>query len=156
MNPGSLHGLGGDSERDARREWVDAQLALYEKFCAGWHFWTFKKAEPGDHGWSMRDAHGGGVFPDFVGMRANVSCVGDEERVRGRRDAARDRALGELSFGRAGIYDHADHREIGEHSGYWDRYPGHYEHWRFDQGFIRGWDDAYMFFTSDHSASSGE
>lgn len=94
VNPGSLHGLGGDSERDARRGWIDAQLELYERFCAGWHFWTFKKAEPGDHGWSMRDAHGGGVFPDFVGMRARASCIGDEERVRWRRDAVKDRALG--------------------------------------------------------------
>lgn len=36
----------------------------------------------------------------------------------------------------------------GEHQGYWSQYPGHYEHWRFDEGFLRGWDDAWLFFRS--------
>ena len=36
----------------------------------------------------------------------------------------------------------------GEHEAYWSQYPGSYEHWRFNEGFVQGWDDAYAFFTS--------
>lgn len=36
----------------------------------------------------------------------------------------------------------------GAHCAWWDtQYPGDYEHWRFADGFIQGWDDAYMFFS---------
>lgn len=28
------------------------------------------------------------------------------------------------------------------------QYPGHYEHWRFDKGYDRGWEDAYYFLTA--------
>lgn len=37
---------------------------------------------------------------------------------------------------------------IAQHSGHWSQYPGNCEHWRFDEGFIRGWDDAWLFFGS--------
>lgn len=35
-----------------------------------------------------------------------------------------------------------------EHTSYWSGYPGRYEHWRFGDGFVKGWDDAYLFFES--------
>lgn len=31
----------------------------------------------------------------------------------------------------------------GEHCAWWDQYKGDYEHWRFGDGFVRGWEDAY-------------
>jgi hypothetical protein len=37
-------------------------------------------------------------------------------------------------------------RLTGEHNSYWSRFPGKYEHWRFSDGFVRGWEDAYEFF----------
>lgn len=37
---------------------------------------------------------------------------------------------------------------IGAHCAWWDtQYPGDYEHWQFADGFIQGWDDAYIFFS---------
>ena len=36
---------------------------------------------------------------------------------------------------------------------WWSKYPGHYEHWRFEEGFIHGWEDAYLFFFSSSSPS---
>ncbi|CDO71033.1 Glycoside Hydrolase Family 5 protein [Trametes cinnabarina] len=54
LNPGSLHGA--PDERTAKRAFVEAQLALYEQYCAGWFFWTYKKEARGDTGWSFRDA----------------------------------------------------------------------------------------------------
>ena len=33
----------------------------------------------------------------------------------------------------------------GQHIVYWSQFPGEYEHWRFEEGFATGWDDAYLF-----------
>ncbi|KAI9062050.1 hypothetical protein FKP32DRAFT_1759206 [Trametes sanguinea] len=41
--------------------------------------------------------------------------------------------------------EQARDKALAEHAGYWQQYPGHYEHWRFAEGFARGWDDAYLF-----------
>ncbi|KAH9848755.1 glycoside hydrolase, partial [Lenzites betulinus] len=124
LNPGSLHGAG--DERAAKREFVEAQLGLYARHCAGWFFWTYKKESGGDTGWSFRDAVDAGVFPVESSRRHAVGGVKDVGESESRRDLARDGAL-------------------GEHSGYWQQFPGNYEHWRFAEGFTRGWDDAYLF-----------
>jgi hypothetical protein len=36
---------------------------------------------------------------------------------------------------------------------YWSRYPGKYAHWRFSEGFVRGWEDAWMFLISEQPKS---
>ncbi|KAH9836121.1 glycoside hydrolase [Rhodofomes roseus] len=133
LNPGSLQGIG--DEDHARREYVDAQLQLYDRFCAGWFFWTYKK-QYGDKGWSLRDAVAANVFPSSVGLRTNRPVVDDPERTA-RRDQARDVAL-------------------GEHSSFWSQFPGNYEHWRFADGFTEGWEDAWhFFFISSHTQRAG-
>lgn len=33
-----------------------------------------------------------------------------------------------------------------QHSSYWSRFPGNFEHWRFADGFTKGWEDAWQFF----------
>ncbi|KAL1948719.1 hypothetical protein VTO73DRAFT_10525 [Trametes versicolor] len=125
LNPGSLHGA--SDERQEKRAYVEAQLQLYEQHCAGWFFWTYKKEHPGDTGWSFREAVDAGVFPsDFARRGATPGQRGGASDAR--RDSARERAL-------------------GEHVGYWQQYPGNYEHWRFADGFTGGWNDAYLFST---------
>ena len=37
---------------------------------------------------------------------------------------------------------------VGEHCAWWDQYKGDYEHWRFGDGFVRGWEDAYALLAS--------
>ena len=91
LNPGSLQGI--DDEHGARREFVDAQLQLYDRHCAGWFFWTYKKQHR-DEGWSLRDAVSSSVFPSSVGLRAIKPICDDPERTA-KRDQARDEALGE-------------------------------------------------------------
>lgn len=127
LNPGSLQGVGDDTA--VRREFIAAQLALYEQYCAGYFFWTYKKEQPGDKGWSLRDAVAAGVFPSHVGLSKRGAALRDDPQQHTRRDHARDQAL-------------------AQHTGYWSQYPGNYEHWRFGEGFIRGWEDAWMFFKS--------
>jgi len=51
-----------EQETNARKDYIYAQLQLYERHCAGWFFWTYKKEQSGDRGWSLRDAVASGVF----------------------------------------------------------------------------------------------
>jgi len=103
---------------------------LYEANCSGYFFWTYKKAGPHhDRGWSLRDAVDSGVFPSRVGLFASRNTEGDRER--------RSRALDTLK-----------NKALDEHTAYWSKYPGKYQHARFAKGFALGWEDAYTFFAS--------
>ncbi|KAG6908319.1 hypothetical protein DXG01_005295 [Tephrocybe rancida] len=124
LNPSSLTGTSGE-----QGEFVRAQLALYERCCAGWFFWTYKKQWGGDTGWSMRDSVGGGVFPNRVGLRRKRDIVVDEEQRRHKRDEEKGQAL-------------------AAHTNYWAQYPGQYEHWRFGDGFMNGWEAGFQFIDS--------
>ncbi|KAF8129670.1 glycoside hydrolase superfamily [Mycena galopus ATCC 62051] len=111
------------------KNYVAAQLQLYETHCSGNFFWTYKKAgRHRDQGWCLRDAVDGGVFPRRVGLFALRSSDGDHERQAQKRDELKTKAL-------------------DEHTTYWLKYPGKYRHERFAEGFAMGWDDAYTFFT---------
>ncbi|KAF9234748.1 glycoside hydrolase family 5 protein [Melanogaster broomeanus] len=124
LNPGSLQGP--IHEREERKRYIAAQLDLFERYCAGWFFWTYKKQQPGDQGWSFRDAAEAGVFPHFVGMHSTRHVPMDDVDRAGRKIAALDRAR-------------------GQHASYWTQYSGQYEHWRFEKGYHQGWEDAYRF-----------
>ena len=95
VNPCSLQGMSAENETNARREYIVAQLDLYERYCAGWFFWTYKKEQPGDRGWSLRDAVSSGVFPPSIGMKTKIGYDGDGEKVNARKDAAKAKALGQ-------------------------------------------------------------
>ncbi|PFH48234.1 glycoside hydrolase family 5 protein [Amanita thiersii Skay4041] len=122
LNPGSLRG-----ENDEAKKYVIAQLDLYERTCAGWFFWTLKKQSRGDTGWSLIDAVSGGVFPARVGLSVKRRPSGDEERRKRAKTAMLNQAL-------------------ENHTSYWSKHPGHYEHWRFEKGFKDAWEEAYRFF----------
>lgn len=94
VNPGSLQGFSPQEELAERRAYIDAQLSLYEKYCAGWYFWTYKKEQEGDKGWSLRDAVGAGVFPNNVARLARTSCLRDSDRKQAMMEQAKRKALG--------------------------------------------------------------
>ncbi|KAJ7797516.1 glycoside hydrolase superfamily [Mycena olivaceomarginata] len=126
LNPGSLTG-----SPDDLKNYVGAQLKLYEAHCSGNFFWTYKKAgHHPDPGWCLRDAVDSGVFPSRVGLFALRSSEDDHERQAVARDKLKNKAL-------------------GEHTAYWSKYPGKYRHERFAEGFAVGWDDAYIFFAAN-------
>lgn len=95
INPGSLGGLRCEEETKARRDYIDDQLALYEQYCAGWFFWTYKKEQSGDRGWSLRDAVADRIFPDTVGLTAIKACSGEQDKISSRRDVMKEKALSE-------------------------------------------------------------
>lgn len=57
-----------DGERDRlMREFARAELDLFERSSAGWWFWTYKKQDGWDAGWSARDATQAEILPGWVG-----------------------------------------------------------------------------------------
>jgi glucan 1,3-beta-glucosidase len=91
LNPASLRD--GQDAHAAQREFVTAQLELFERECAGWFWWTYKKQWAGDTGWCFRDAVGAGVFPAWVGMRRERDIKVDGGR-EWRRGEAKRKAFG--------------------------------------------------------------
>ncbi|KAJ7595139.1 glycoside hydrolase superfamily [Mycena floridula] len=113
LNPGSIRNKGNWDEE--QKAYISSIQRL--RHCAGWWFWTYKKQESGDKGWSLRHAIEGGIFPDWVGLKVNRT----------------------------------------DHVKYWSQYPsGHYQHARFGEGFLQGWDDAFLFFSSNSQSSVAE
>jgi len=93
LNSGSLRG--SRHEHLARRSYVRAQLDLFELYCAGSFFWTYKKERRGDQGWSFREAVESGIFPNTVGMVPVKDFVGLGADINTRKVAARTIASGE-------------------------------------------------------------
>lgn len=152
LNPGSLStsSSGGWEET---KQYVDAQIRLYDKTCAGYFFWTFKKQHPGDFGWSLRDAVGAGTFPDRLGLRPTIpgGVIEPDDVARAKSDIM-NRACGEDVF----FFD-VDETINGcaeNHRKWWSQYPGSYEHWKFDDGFSKGWDEALRFLMFDLSGNN--
>lgn len=145
LNPGSLQRPGEDVEE--KREYVNAQLALFDKYCAGWFFWTYKKERRGDTGWSWQDAVERGIFPTFVGIKYRRIEADDVLARTNIRDDMKEDALGKtlgLHILTLFISSHGP----GKHRQYWSQYPAanyYYDHSLFSSGFITGWDDAYTF-----------
>lgn len=95
LNPGSLSGSLNHIEQ--QRNFVIAELELIEKYAGGSFFWTFKKEQAGDTGWSLRDAVGAGTFPDFLGLRARRDWSKDGEGREERKEGERTKASSESS-----------------------------------------------------------
>ncbi|EJT98284.1 glycoside hydrolase [Dacryopinax primogenitus] len=133
LNPGSLHGDVGEQDR-LRRVFTRAQLDLYERICGGWWFWTLKKEAGWDAGWNLKNATTAAIMPEFYGMKRLAHGI---QRDTDKRDREAAKAL-------------------HDHTIYWSRHPGHYEYWRFSDGFRQGWDDAYTFFTFGEGPSISE
>ena len=57
-----------DGERDRhKREFVRAELEVFERNTAGWWFWTIKNGTGWNAGWSARDATTAEILPKWVG-----------------------------------------------------------------------------------------
>ena len=95
LNPKSLDHL--PNKHHARSQFIQAQVDLYEQYCAGNFFWTYKKQWEGDQGWSFRDAVRGGVFPKSIGLHLKRPLEHHSREAQlNAREAARSRSLGTL------------------------------------------------------------
>ena len=93
LNPKSLDPL--PNKHHARSQFIQAQVDLYDQYCAGNFFWTYKKQWEGDNGWSFRDVVRADLFPKSIGLRLKrpLEHHSREERLNAR-EAARSKSLG--------------------------------------------------------------
>ncbi|WVF67132.1 hypothetical protein IAT40_001877 [Kwoniella sp. CBS 6097] len=119
-----------DGEKDAeRREFVKAQLELYEGTSAGYWFWTLKKQDGWDAGWSAKDVVRAEILPGWVGSRKFKGLPPGNVKQHEQ--------------------DTADHA----HRSYWASHGGSPDSSVFAPGFSKGWDDALLFLTHQSGTS---
>ncbi|WWC60250.1 uncharacterized protein I303_102816 [Kwoniella dejecticola CBS 10117] len=119
-----------DGEKDAqRREFVKAQLELFEAHTAGYWFWTYKKGDGWDAGWSARDASRAEILPSWVG--------------------------GKMFKGPPpqGVKEHEQNQAHNAHTGYWASHGGSPDPTVFAPGFSQGWDDSLLFLSHPSGTS---
>ncbi|KAK7455203.1 Glucan 1,3-beta-glucosidase 3 [Stygiomarasmius scandens] len=141
LNPASLHHYGSEEEkRAAQAEWGHAQWEAYEKFCGGWFFWTLKKEGAPDRGWGFYSALEQGVVPSFVD-RTKAAF----QRQQGNLDALRAQGVAERQSA------------FSSHVNWWDNNSssGNFEHWRFEEGYDKGWEDALAFWFGGETGELG-
>lgn len=79
-----------NAQDDQRRAFCRAELDMFERFAAGWFFWTYKvrrwlydqnRHEDWDSGWSARSACEADVMPKWVGFQVkNQQVQGDGDK----------------------------------------------------------------------------
>jgi glucan 1,3-beta-glucosidase len=70
LNPGSFPDGMSDGDKDhQKRLFLRAEIDVMECCCAGWYFWSLKKEEGWDCGWSAKDAATAEILPAWVGGR---------------------------------------------------------------------------------------
>lgn len=93
LNPKSLDPL--PNKDHARSQFIRAQVDLYEQYCAGNFFWTYKKQWEGDKGWSFRDTVRAGLFPNSIGLRLTRPLEHHSQDARlNAREVARSKSFG--------------------------------------------------------------
>ncbi|KAF8342202.1 putative cytoplasm protein [Cantharellus anzutake] len=127
LGPSSVGLPGADAgEQDRqRRVFVRAQSEVFDATSAGSFFWTYKKGQGWDAGWSARDSRLADILPHWRGgVKRGIGRgkITDNEKQEALRKA----------------YD--------SHVAYWEAHGhGSKEPWRFQDGFSKGWDDAKHF-----------
>lgn len=77
---------GGEQDRQ-RRVFAQAEVKMFEETCGGWFFWTLKKEDGWDAGWSLKNATQAEIMPAYVGKQKGRSIPDD-----GQRDSAKTTA----------------------------------------------------------------
>lgn len=90
LNPASLRSNEAGEQDRQRRVFARAQLELFEKHCAGWFFWTYKK-EGWDAGWCLRNAMMAAIMPSWFGVMRKDGC--DIDSDPDKRNEAKNRLL---------------------------------------------------------------
>lgn len=124
LNPSSMRSSEAGEQDRQRRVFAQAELQCLQTCTAGFWFWTLKK-DGWDAGWNLMNTVQAEIMPKYHGMRRDQGQSDDKER------AAEEAKLA-----------------LTQHENYWSQKGGRgYEHWRFELGFLQGWDDAFLFFT---------
>lgn len=124
LNPSSLRSSDPGEQDRQRRVFAQAELRCFQAITAGFWFWTIKK-DGWDAGWSLKNTVQAEIMPKYHGTRRDQGRSNNTERESQEAKLA-----------------------LAQHEDYWGRQGGMgYEHWRFERGFMQGWDDAFLFFS---------
>lgn len=96
LNPNSFNNDSPAGRTTLTQEYISAQLDAFERHCAGWFFWTYKKEGGQDIGWSLKNAVEVGAFPRNFGLTTNSNLDVPMESRGGVRDQLQQEALGAL------------------------------------------------------------
>ncbi|WVO13319.1 hypothetical protein L204_100933 [Cryptococcus depauperatus] len=130
LDPGSFPPGISDREKDAqRRAFVNAQLELFERHASGYWFWTLKKSEGWDAGWSALNASQAEILPSWIGSRPFKGHPLEHLKQQ------------ELQAGH------------NSHTNYWAEHGGSPNPAVYAPGFSQGWDDALIFLSADTAPS---
>ncbi|WRT65648.1 uncharacterized protein IL334_002593 [Kwoniella shivajii] len=121
---------GNDQQKDAqRREFTHAQLDLFESHSAGYWYWTYKKGEGWDAGWSAKDASRAEILPNWVGGKQFKGPPPDN------------------------VKEHELQRGHNSHKSYWASNGGSPDPEVYAPGFSQGWDDSLLFLSHQSGTS---
>ncbi|KAI3624529.1 EXG3 [Malassezia furfur] len=126
LNPRSFELSKIQSKLQARTLWSKAQWMAFERFTAGYYYWTLKKEGGPDPGWCLYTAMEKGSMPPSL------------DPLQGRRPD-----LQKIQ----GILQQELKNSYEGHCHYWDSQVGgsKFEHWRYERGFELAAKDALQF-----------
>ncbi|KAH7049192.1 glycoside hydrolase superfamily [Macrophomina phaseolina] len=132
---------GGDKSKDDWvREFGQALSNRFQQRALGSHFWTYKMQWMPGGEWGFKACtEKGSITPHWT-----LTLSADDVRQRLQSALAqRDERFG---------------RTFGQHCGFWDQNsPGTpFEHWRYEQGWKQGFDDAAAFFGGQGGGVGGD
>lgn len=115
------------NEREsAQRDFGHSQLDKYTVNSGGSFFWTYKfQIRNHENEWDLRDMMERGSLPRSLSKRISVPQSGLNDMFQRQIDV-----------------------HYAEHCKYWNTRGKTFEHWRFEEGFRLGWDDALAFAVS--------
>ncbi|KAK0322070.1 Glucan 1,3-beta-glucosidase 3 [Friedmanniomyces endolithicus] len=120
---------GGASKDDLVRQFGNAESSHFQQRAGGSFFWTYRMdwMEGGEWGFKQMTNSQAIVPPQSLTLSA-----GDvQQRIQHAQSQQQQRKQ----------------ETVGAHTHYWDTsHPGQYEHWRFEQGWDVGFQDAIIFF----------
>jgi len=120
---------GGASKEQLVREFGNAESRRYQQRAGGSFFWTYRMdwMPGGEWGFRQMTEQEAIIPPPSLTLPAQDV----QQRVQNAQSQQQQRKEG----------------TVGGHCNYWDsNHPGQYEHWRFEQGWDVGYNDAMAFF----------
>ncbi|KAK9371085.1 glycoside hydrolase superfamily [Lipomyces kononenkoae] len=108
-----------------RAEYGYAQFNSFAHKSAGFFFWTYKFEEGSGGEWDFREMVNSRCFPVYNRTQRKATSNGEQEAAKAMQS----------------------------HTAYWDGQAKHdkMEHWRYQDGFLTGWQDAAQFWAVDES-----
>lgn len=118
----------GTAKEQIVRGLGDAQSQRYQRRAGGCFFWTYRMDWMPGGEWGFRQMNDRHALTPPASLTVSASDV--KSRISNAQEQKEQRKR----------------QTVSSHCNYWDtNYPGHYEHWRFEQGWDLGFNDAMAF-----------